>query len=333
MINTTDWKYFKIGDIFEISKCKCGCAGELADGNDIAYIGAKKDDNGVMKYVELESNKHLVSPGNSIVFICDGQGSVGYSIYQDVDFIGSTTLCIGRNQNLNKYNALFVITILDLQRERFSYGRKWAPTLKETKIKLPAKGDKPDWAFMESYVKDQWLKNLETSISKNDDIISVDNWRKFKVSDLFDIERGSLSNLNDIEPGECPIVSAFGAKQGITFFGNVDEKYSNCITASMNGSGTGYFSYHDYCFNANADCGVLIPKFKISKEIALFIVTILNKIAYRYTYGRKLTIDRLSNENILLPSDSLGNPDFNFMEKYIKTISYSDLLEGAKNEN
>lgn len=155
-LDMENWKYFKIGELFDISKCKCGCAGDLVDGDSIPYIGAKKDNNGFMKLVDLEGNKDLVSPGNSIVFICDGQGSVGYSVYQEKDFIGSTTLCIGRSEHLNKFNALFIVTVLDLQRERFNYGRKWAPTLRETLIKLPCKNDLPDWEFMEDFIKNKW---------------------------------------------------------------------------------------------------------------------------------------------------------------------------------
>ena len=51
-------------------------------------------------------NEQLVTAGNCIIFICDGQGSVGYTNYMDRDFIGSTTLTVGRNKNLNKYNVI-----------------------------------------------------------------------------------------------------------------------------------------------------------------------------------------------------------------------------------
>ena len=96
-----------------------------------------------------------VSKGNCLVFIGDGQGSVGYSTYQEADFIGSTTLSMGRNKNLNKYSGIFIITLLDKERFKYSFGRKWnGEKLKNTKIKLPAdKEGLPDWKFMEEYIK------------------------------------------------------------------------------------------------------------------------------------------------------------------------------------
>lgn len=93
----------------------------------------------------------------------------------------------------------------------------------------------------------------------------------------------------------------------------------------MNGSGTGYFSYHEDKFEAKSDCGVLLPKFKLNKYIGLFLVTIANMSAYRYTYGRKLTINRLENETIKLPS-SEESPDWDYMENFIKNLQYSDLI-------
>lgn len=149
------WKEFSLAGkegLFRLENCKCGNAGELEDGDDIFYIGAKKSDNGVMKRVAYQ--EQLVTKGNCIVFICDGQGSVGYTNYMDRDFIGSTTLTVGRNEKLNRYNALFLVTVLDLEKPKYSYGRKYRKHMQEIRIKLPAtKEGKPDYAYMENYIK------------------------------------------------------------------------------------------------------------------------------------------------------------------------------------
>lgn len=150
-LSVNSWKEFKIGELFYLRKCKCGNAGALEDGNDVQYIGAKKSENGVMKRVNRDNS--LLTKGNCIVFICDGQGSVGYSNYIETDFIGSTTLTAGYNENLNKYNALFIVAVLDRERYKYSYGRKYGPHLANAIIKLPTKNNLPDWQFMEDYIK------------------------------------------------------------------------------------------------------------------------------------------------------------------------------------
>lgn len=152
------WKWFRVGDLFDLEKCKCSNATELLeDGNEIAYIGAKKGDNGIMDYVRR--NEVLVSKGNCVVFIGDGQGSVGYCTYQPEDFIGSTTLIAGYNSKLNAINAQFLIAILDQERYRYSFGRKYNKTAVQlSRIKLPAIQNavgeyEPDWQWMEDYIK------------------------------------------------------------------------------------------------------------------------------------------------------------------------------------
>jgi hypothetical protein len=154
-LNDRDWGFVKLTDIFNrIEKCKCSNASDLLnEGNEINYIGAKKSENGVMNRV-LKVNK-LVSEGNCIVFIGDGQGSVGYTTYQENDFIGSSTLTCGYSPFLNKYIGLFLITILDMERYRYSFGRKYGKEqIKGASIKLPVTKDgNPDWDFMEYYMK------------------------------------------------------------------------------------------------------------------------------------------------------------------------------------
>lgn len=174
-LNVTEWQEFYISrtptqsGLLDIENCKCGSAGNLDDGNDINYIGAKKNDNGVMRKVVREES--LVSKGNGIMFICDGEGSVGYTNYMDEDFIGSTTTSIGYDESLNPYIALFLVSILDKEKFKYSYGRKYRAHINEVVIKLPIQrninglpvidtskkyskeGYLPDWTFMENYIK------------------------------------------------------------------------------------------------------------------------------------------------------------------------------------
>lgn len=154
-LNIDTWSYFQLsgdGGIFEIEPCKCSNAGQLLeDGDDIEYIGAKKDSNGVMRRVKFR--EELITRGNCIIFICDGQGSVGYTNYIEDSFIGSTTLSVGRNARLNRYNAIFLVTVLDRERYRYSFGRKYKTNLSKARVLLPAKNNEPDWDFMEQYIK------------------------------------------------------------------------------------------------------------------------------------------------------------------------------------
>lgn len=159
-MDTREWREYKIVDIFNIKSCKCQDASELEEGKDTFYIGAKKDLLGIMKNVAIEQD--LMIDGNCIVFICQGQGSAGYANYVPCDFIGATSLRVGYHKKLNKFNGMFIATILDLQRPRFSFGRGWGNTLKDTIINLPTTpNNQPDWQFMEDYIKKIYNKVIE----------------------------------------------------------------------------------------------------------------------------------------------------------------------------
>lgn len=162
-------------------------------------------------------------------------------------------------------------------------------------------------------------------MSENIDL-NVESWKEFRVNELFKVERGTVSNINSLAEGDCPIVSAYGENQGVAVFANEEIKYRNSLTASMNGSKTGYVAFHGYGFNANADCGILLPYFKINVYIGLFISTIMTQFSYKYIYGRKLTKARLNSEIIKLPVTSEGEIDLEYMERFMKSLPYSDRI-------
>ena len=152
------WKRFKIKSIFKTEKNgklprgKVHSKDDLPDGSGFFYVGAKKRDNGIMYRCGYDET--LISKGNCIAFICNGQGSVGYSNYIDTDFMASGDLALGYNDKLNKYNALFLITIFDRERFKYSFGRKWGKYLANTEVLLPVQNNgEPDWQYMENYIK------------------------------------------------------------------------------------------------------------------------------------------------------------------------------------
>ncbi len=84
--------------------------------------------------------------------------------------------------------------------------------------------------------------------------------------------------------------------------------------------------YQEKPFKVTNMITILKPKFNINTYIGLFLVTLIRKEKYRYSYGRKSGIERMKESKIKLPVDSKGNPDWKFMENYIKSLPYSASL-------
>ena len=350
MIDRSNWQWFRVGDLFPLQKCKCSNATELLeDGDEIAYIGAKKSDNGVMRYVKRDEK--LVSRGNCLVFIGDGQGSVGYTIYQPVEFIGSTTLIAGYNDLLNPYNASFLVSVLDLERFRYSFGRKYKKeVIANTKIQLPAikldNGEyKPDWQYMENFVKDTiipllpkkaqkvWLKKYETKpLQDMKKQLNTKDWRPFIIADLFDVllTKGDIK-ADDVESGNIPLISSGESNNGVVKYiteegdGKAETFPANTITLDM----FCHANYQDreYFAVGHGRVNILMPKFALNRYIGIFICALINREEYRFSYGRAVYSSVAEKMIIKLPVTPEGTPDWQFMEDYIKSLPYSKNLE------
>ena len=55
-----------------------------------------------------------------------------------------------------------------------------------------------------------------------------------------------------------------------------------------------------------------------NKYIYLFMKTVILQQKCKYAYGYKFNEKRMQKQSLLLPVDESGNPDYAFMEQYIK---------------
>lgn len=329
-LNISSWGNFKISELFPVLQNGKANQGMLSDGYDCFYVGAKKDDNGVMLHCAYDSA--LIQKGNCIIFICNGQGSVGYANYMDVDFIGSTDIVAGYNKMLNQYNGLFIATVLCQERPKYSFGRKWKTHLKDTVIKLPQTIEGfPDWDFMEQYIKSLNHKPLTTQNRSSQHPLNINCWQEFKVGDYFDVylSSGDLK-IDACEPGKIPLVSSGATNNGIV--GYIDEKgdgkaqifKANSITVDM--FCNAFYQNNDYYAVSHGRVNILYPKFKCNPLIGCFICSVINNERFKYSYGRAVYSDEISRMVINLPTTSGNVPDFNFMENYIKSLPYGDRI-------
>lgn len=146
------WKDFCLGDYFEVKKGKRLTSDDQTEGN-TPYIGAIDSNNGIANYIGQDA----IHDGNTISLSYNG--SVGEAFYQPRSFWATDDVNVlyFREENgvdFNKYIALFICAVLRQEKYRYSYGRKWVlESMKSTVIKLPEKAGKPDWFYMESYMK------------------------------------------------------------------------------------------------------------------------------------------------------------------------------------
>lgn len=94
---------------------------------------------------------------------------------------------------------------------------------------------------------------------------------------------------------------------------------------STNGSCFECF-YQNKPFVVNSDVEVLFNEKLNNKYIAFFLTTILSHQKGKYSYGMKNKGGETWNTIISLPVDQNNNPDWKYMEEYIKSLPYSKYL-------
>jgi hypothetical protein len=358
-MNTSSWKWFRYDEIFDI---KHGFYNKKPEDNpegDIPFIGATDSNNGVTSHSDLETIAVTTKTGDGsnspmeekIFENCiavTNNGSVGYAYFQAKPFTCTHDVnpLYLKGHEINPYIALFLCTLIEKERFRWAYGRKWRPIrMPSSKIKLPVTPDGiPDWKYMEDFVKDQiipqlpkkaqrvWLQKYDTTPQKQENMkLNTQDWKWFVYESIFDIRKGKRLTQADMIDGNIPYIGAIDSNNGLSsYIGNDSQLHeANTITVSYNGS-IGYAFYQDKEFWATDDVNVLYPKFNLNRYIAIFICTLIEKEQYRFCYGRKWDLEAMKKSRIKLPVTSSGEPDWKFMEDYIKSLPYSKNIEPSK---
>ncbi len=158
-------------------------------------------------------------------------------------------------------------------------------------------------------------------------ILNIQNWEYFELERLFTITGSKTTPLLELEEygaGVFSYVTTQATNNGVEGFYDFSTEKGNVLT--VDSAVLGYCSYQELGFSSSDHVEKLIPKFEMNEYIAMFLVSIMNLEKYRYNYGRKCSQKRMKGISIKLPSKN-NEPDFEFMEEYIKTLPYSSSIK------
>jgi hypothetical protein len=136
----------------------------------------------------------------------------------------------------------------------------------------------------------------------------------------------------DEADGDYPFITAKKSDNGVGTYTSLNPTHEgNVISIVKDGDGgVCYAFYQEEEFSTNGHVCVAIPKFPLNKYIASFISTIILQERFKYSRGRAFGKKKIEETYISLPSkiDSEGiyNPDWEYIENYIKSLEYSSSL-------
>lgn len=329
MIDTSNWKEFRVGDLFDISSTKTTpletLENEIGYG-DYPYVTTQATENGVAGFYKVSTEKGGVLTVDSAV--------LGQCFYQKNDFSASDHVekLIPKFQMTDNI-ALFMVTIINQEQYKYSYGRKRSQkVLRNERISLPATASgEPDWKYMEDFMGGLHSEPLKTSVKSSHIPLETEKWGEFRVGDLFDVElaKGDIK-LDEMLLGDMPLVSSGETNNGVVGYidnngdGRSERFDSNRITVDM--FGNAYYQSEPFYAVSHGRVNILSPKFDLTPNVGLFLSTIIKGDQYKYSYGRAVYSRVIENMVIRLPQTPDGEPDWKWMENYMRSLPYSDLI-------
>lgn len=308
----------KLSDLFD---CWYGVNLELVNCqiNDkgIPFVSRTSNNNGVVARVELISG---IEPNPAHTLSLAGGGSVLSCFYQDEEYYSGRDLFIlSPKKSMTKNEMLLYSYIIESNKYKYNYGRQANKTFQDLIL--------PELSELENF---NWndinpdFKFDKSSKKKQKNSLLIDKWKWFRLGFLFIIKGSKTTSLKDLElsgEGNYPYVTTQARNNGVCGFYNTYTEQGGCFT--IDSAIKGFCCWHEENFSASDHVEKLIPKFNCNNYIAMFLTTIINMDQYRYNYGIKCSQTRIKNMKIKLPVDSKGDPDWQFMENYIKSLPYS----------
>ncbi|MDD5942597.1 restriction endonuclease subunit S [Fibrobacter sp.] len=311
----------------------------------IPFVSRQSVNNGVVCHVKKMDD---VEPNPSHTLSIAVSGSVLSTFYHDYEYYSGRDIYVAKPKiKLTKEEMLYYCYVIEQNKYRYNYGRGANKTFRS--ILVPSKDEIPKYVR----IKEAEIRFCNKPIISNKIKLNTDSWKWFRYDEIFEICKGFYNKKPEENPiGDIPFIGATDSNNGITSMHDLDtikdasktgdepnapleQKIfkSNCITVSNNGS-VGYAFYQPKEFTCTHDVNPLYIHKKWNKElniyIAMFLCSLIEKERFRWDYGRKWRPKRMPDSLIKLPVRKITpneyEPDWQFMEDYIKSLPYSSSL-------
>lgn len=152
--------------------------------------------------------------------------------------------------------------------------------------------------------------------------LSDREWKNFAVPYVFqNIQRGKRLKKADHISGIVPYVSSTANNNGVDAYIEAikgTRVFENCISLANSGSvGTAF--YEPFAFVAS-DHVTSLKRENTSQYVYLFLTAVLEQQKSNFDFNREINDLRIKKMRIMLPVDDNDEPDYQFMEDYMKEL-------------
>lgn len=333
-LSDREWAEFRVGELFRITQGRKWITKSDIENNPgkTPLISCSGTNNGIMGSVDPSGiNKCTVA--NNVLTVAVS-GSAGATFYQGIEaVINSGVLILDGIEFSDKETYLFICALVREVNSKFNYGLKAsADRVGNQLINLPITPDGlPDYQFMHDYIAEREPDySLATQcIEPNAELSLTDReWAEFRVGDLLTLKVAKSNDKGNLEVGTVPFVGRSNNNNGLQgFYDAPNVTHGKCITMGMVGTFRAFWQENDFAASQNI---LTLRAPWLNRHTALFICNIIEMaIKGRYSYGNSIKAGTFGDTILNLPVDDNGQPDYDFMERYIKSLPFSKVLEAV----
>ncbi|MDA2092232.1 restriction endonuclease subunit S [Bacillus cereus] len=316
----------KLSDLFEITygnKLDFNKMTVVEEGEEgVHFVGRSSQNHGVTATVKLLKGIKPYEEG--LITVSLGGTKLLSSFIQEAPFYTAQNVAVLKPlYDMSFEEKIYYCICIRHNRFRYSaFGREANRTLKS--LVVPEYQKIPDWVVTTEQPK---VADLRKPLISERPELDTHKWEWFKFNQLFDVKKGKRLTKANMTEGDTLFIGAVDKNNGVTAkIGQAPIHTENTITVNYNGS-VGEAFYQPEPYWCSDDVNVLYPKFEMNPYIALFLNTVIRQEKYRYNYGRKWHLQRMRATKIKLPVDDNGEPNWDFMERYIKSLDLSGNIQ------
>ncbi len=347
-LSDREWKAFNVTDIFDhIQRGKRLKNADHIPGN-MPYVSSSALNNGVADWIKPTDKSRVFGESISLA----NSGSVGTAFYEPFQYVASDHITSFHLKNGSKLVYLFMATCLEKQKHNFGFNREVnEDRLKRLRLMLPINNQgQPDYQFMADYEREliqhkraRYSIYAQKQLDRIGDIADVEplskkQWDVFRIDQLFDsITRPSARSKNQYDNGDVPFIASSAILNGAVKFctPHVGEKLdeSNCITVSPV-DGSSFYQTTDFLGRGGGGSSIIMLRSsKINQYSGMFVARAIHNTTSKYQYGHMATSNGITRDQIMLPVNDKGEPDYDYMEQYVKNLmikKYQSYLDYVK---
>ena len=322
------------------------------------YVVRQKSNNGIRGYIKEDIQ--TLNPANTITFAQDTAelfwqsqpyftgNKVKVMTVKDKELTESLSLFLISTLKRAFSNFSYVTSYTVDNIKSVVIQLPVQPTLDPDKTYHP-EGYVPDWDYMEAFMEQinqqaqarlNEYKEGKLEYTTLDTIgytpVDTESWAEFKVGDLFEkldlkCKKTDFQKNNDLskiktDEFNLPLVNAKQGNNGIMYYGREEDwEYAKMtIDIVSNGAVSAGNVYHQPDKTGVLYDAYLIKPLKkdITENHLIFLATVIESyVKHKYSYENKCIWKKLSLDKIQLPIDSTGQPDWDYMESFMKQIN------------